>query len=192
VVLSKRERHIGIVCAAVLALLLLDYGVVEPLMAQKDDLDQQIAKQSQELDKAHQLQTNSRRMTRIWTQLAGNQLQRNTSEAESQLLHNVDDWAHDAGLNLASSRASTTAEREKDFNKITVRAIGNGGMSQIGRFLWHVQVATSPVRVTELTLSSKKDGIDDLTMQVAISTIQQAAADQTKPAAPAPAPEVQQ
>ena len=172
-VLSKRERLISIATAAVIGILLLDYLMVEPMLQQRKDLAAQIVKQQEELHRAKQLIYNSRGMTRIWSELARGQLLRNPSEAESQLAHSVDEWAHDAGLNLASSRATATAERENGFNKITVRATGNGGIAQIARFMWRAQTATIPVRVTELQITSHKEGTDDLTLQVAVSTIQQ-------------------
>src|SRR5438552_10781436 len=174
-VLSKRERFISIATAAVIGILLLDYLMVEPMLQQRKDLAAQILKHQEELHRAKQLIYNSRGMTGIWSELSRGQLLRNPSEAESQLAHSVDEWAHDAGLNLASSRATATAERENGFNKITVRATGNGGIAQIARFLWRVQTASIPVRATGPLVTRDKAGTDALTVPVAVSTIQQSA-----------------
>ena len=94
----------------------------------------------------------------------------NASETESQLQNNVVSWAQDAGLTLPAVKSERT-EKEKDFYKFTVRATGTGTMQQIGRFLYRMQTAQVPVRVSELTISTRKEGTDDLSVQMAISTI---------------------
>ena len=44
-------------------------------------------------------------------------------------------------------------------------------MAQIGKFMYRIQTAGSPVRVSDLTVSSRKEGNDDLTFVVGVSTI---------------------
>ena len=44
-------------------------------------------------------------------------------------------------------------------------------MSQVGRFLYRIQTATVPVRITDLTINSRKEGTDDLAVQLGIATI---------------------
>jgi hypothetical protein len=86
-------------------------------------------------------------------------------------LHNVRDWASEAGLNLASVNPQR-AERERDFQKLTFRATATGGLGQIGRFLYKIQNASMPVRITDLSISSHgREGNDDLSLSLAIATI---------------------
>jgi hypothetical protein len=81
-------------------------------------------------------------------------------------------------------------EREKDFAKMTFRASATGTMSQIGNFLWRMNTSAVPVRVGEMTLTTHKEGTDDLTLQLSISTIYLAADTENAPAgAPGPVKE---
>jgi hypothetical protein len=41
----------------------------------------------------------------------------------------------------------------------------------VARLLWRVQTATIPIKVTELQISARKEGTDDLSFQVRTSTV---------------------
>src|SRR4051812_8222043 len=148
--------------------------VVEPLLTQRDQLDADIATRQSELDRDNKLFRNSRELKALWTQLSTGQINRNASEAESQVQNAVREWAQDAGVSL-SSVTPARSDKEKDFQKITFRAAASGGMQQIARFLYRIQYADIPVRVTDLTLSSHREGgaNDDLTLSLGLTTIYQ-------------------
>jgi hypothetical protein len=189
VVLSRRERFIAIATGAILGIFATDRLVVEPLLSTRSELDSQITSQRSALDRAQRLFTTNRQMAQRWKQIAGSELKASQSEAEGQVIHNVHDWAQESGLALPSLK-SERAEKEKDFNKLSFRATGSGTMSQITRFLWRIQTATMPIRITELLISSRKEGTDDLSLTLGISTIQVIQdPSHAKPSAPpAPAP----
>jgi hypothetical protein len=169
-VLSKRERYIAFATAAVVGILALDRFMVTPLMAQREELDKQIAEQHDKLYTDQKLFKKSREMTRDWAKISSGALKQNSNEAESQALNSLQNWAQDSGIAQWSVRAEG-AVKEKDFNKNTYRATGTGGMSQIARFLWRIQTAPIPVRINDLSLTARKDGTDDLSLQVGFSTI---------------------
>ena len=52
-----------------------------------------------------------------------------------------------------------------------VQAAGTGSMNAVSRFLWRVETAGIPLRVKEMQLGSRKEGADDLTVQLRLSTI---------------------
>jgi Tfp pilus assembly protein PilO len=169
VVLSKRERYIAIATALVVGILVLDQFILSPLMAQKEIVDVRIAEAQQQLANANQLFAKARSANRNWREMSGT-VERSASDAESRVLNNVRQWAQDEGMNLASVKPERT-ERDKDFDRITFRATGTGGMQQIGRFLYRIETASMPVRVTDLLLSTRKEGTDDLAITVGIATI---------------------
>ena len=170
-VLSKRERYIAIATVAAVGILALDRFALDPLVAAKTRLDTQVAKCQQNFDKARRLFANSRRKGHLWAEMQNNGLRRrDAAEAESQVLNSIREWAQDAGMSLSSVKPERT-EKEKDFAKSTFRATGIGGMSQISRFIWHLETATIPLRVSDVQINSRKEGTDDLTVQLGISTI---------------------
>lgn len=167
--LNKRERLIGIAAGAVVGLLLLDQVLVTPLLARWRDADDRIELATAQRSSADDLIFTSERANRQWARVIGGQLQHDASEAESQVLNSVREWAQEAGMSLSSLKPERT-EKEKDFYKITFRATGGGGMSQIGRFLYRIETATVPVRVTDVTITSRKPGTDELGIQLGIAT----------------------
>jgi ribosomal protein L22 len=167
--MSKRERYAAIAAAAVLGILLLDQVLVTPLLARWSDADAQIQLAASDRERAARLIVTSKRANRTWDEMIGQQLRRDASEAESQVLNSVREWAQEAGMTLSSLKPERT-EKEKDFHKITFRATGGGSMAQVARFLWRIETATVPVRVTDVTITSRKPGTDDLGVQLGIAT----------------------
>jgi hypothetical protein len=161
---------VALATIVVVAVLALDYFVVEPLRAQRDELDVQIANKQRDQERGLKLVSDSRRMSRRWTEISS-ALKRDESQLESQALQYVLEWARGAGMPDPSSFKRERVEREKEFVKVTFRATGTGTMAQIGNFLYRIQTASVPVRITDLTISSKKEGTDDLSVQVGIATI---------------------
>ena len=151
-------------------LLALDKVVYTPLMTRWTEIESKTTDSSKELIAANKLIKESRQKNRDWAAMIGNRLPRDASTAESQILSSVRDWASESRLGLSSVKPERT-EKEKDFYKITFRATANGNMSQVSRFLYHVQTSTVPARITDMTVTTRKEGTDELTLNVGIATI---------------------
>lgn len=187
-VLTKRERYIAIATVAVLLGVGLYYYVFSPLLERKAEVDQKIDELQDQHDRAQRMFTRSRRMSREWAETAKASLTADVSEAESQTLRAISEWALDAGMVLSSVRPDRP-EKERGFYRITFRATGTGGMRQVSRFIYRVQTAPIPARITDLQVSSRKEGTDDLTVQLGIATIyNNPDADKEKPGRPGAAP----
>ncbi len=168
--LSERERKIGTITAIVVGALVLYQFIIDPQLTRIVELDEQIDTASSEMERAEQLFNGSRSATRKLSEMAGSGLRRTDAAAESELLNSTRQWAQEAGLSGWGIKRERT-DKERDFNKITFRANGTGGMGQIGRFLYRLQTAEIPVRVADMTINSRKDGTDDLGIVLSISTI---------------------
>ena len=57
-------------------------------------------------------------------------------------------------------------------------------MSAVANFLWKVRTSSIPARVTDIVLSARPEGSDNLTVTVGISTLVLADAKDEKAAAP--------
>ncbi|MEA2710209.1 MAG: hypothetical protein QOF78_2810 [Phycisphaerales bacterium] len=180
-VLTKRERYVGFATAAVVAVLVLDQFVVGPAMTRMEELDAKIALAQQQHLGAQQLFTSSRNANRVWKEIAGDAVLRGGGDdPESRVLNSVREWAQDEGMRLPSV-IPQPVQQEKGFNKSVFRATGSGNMSQIARFLYRVQTASMPVRITDLQINSAKEGTDDLSVNFGIATISPAAEPERKP-----------
>src|SRR5215212_1921847 len=140
------------------------------MLDQRASLAAQIKVTEGELKKHNDKIDLSRRANNNWAALAPGVF-KDASDAESRVLHSVRDWAADAGVNLASINPQR-GEPERDFIKLTFRATGTGQMRQIGQFLYKIRNASIPLRVTDLSVSARgREGVDDLSISVAIATI---------------------
>ena len=96
------------------------------------------------------------------------------------MLNAISELARECNLTLVSVKAEA-GEKEKGYQKITFRATANGGMLAISRFLYRIETAGIPVRVSDIAITSHKEGTDDLEARMAITTIYAVTPD--KPAA---------
>lgn len=168
--MTQRERSIATLTGIVVGALVLYQFVIDPKLVQIAALDDQIDTASTDLEQAETLFGMSRSANRRLAEMAGSGLRRTDAAAESELLNRTREWAQEAGIAGWGIKRERT-EKERDFNKITFRANGTGGMRQIGQFLYRLQTADIPVRVADLTINSRKDGTDDLAIVLSISTI---------------------
>ena len=97
-------------------------------------------------------------------------LKRDPTEAESQVLHALRDWSEQTGVNLSALRPERSTEKT-DLREITFHTTGSGSMNSIARFIWCLQTAELPIKVKMLRLGSRKEGIDDLSLELRFSTL---------------------
>lgn len=177
--LSQRERYIAYGVAAVVGLALLDSVLLSPLLARLNEADGRVTRARQELVAADHLFQNSLRARRKWKEMTGGSVQRDASSAESQLLNGARQWAGAAGLTVTSLKPGK-ADAEKGFEKVVVQVAGTGSMEQAAQFMHAINAARLPVRIADVQLSARKEGTDDLAVQVTLSSI-------FEPPAPPPA-----
>ncbi|MGE5609950.1 MAG: GspMb/PilO family protein [Bacillota bacterium] len=184
-ILSKRERYTGIVTAVVVGLFVIDHYALQPLLDRRAQVRADIDKQGEELLRATGLFTNKPKLLNKWNSMVSAGLGASASAAESQVLQKVSTWAQEAGLNLSSVKPEAPVA-EKQFRKIVFRATGTGSMSSVAGFLWRIQSAKIPIRIADLQITPRKEGMDDLSLQIGISTVYLApeAEKQPKPASP--------
>jgi hypothetical protein len=54
---------------------------------------------------------------------------------------------------------------------MTVLTAGTGNMRAVARFLYLAETTTLPLRIRELQIGSRKEGTDDLSVQLKLSTL---------------------
>ena len=170
-VLSKRERYIALTTALVLAMLLLDRVVLTPLHKRRVVLEEQTQTALSRMEYAGALMDRRKQLAPRWREMVEGGLKSSSAEAESQVLHAVRDWSQEARLSLSSLRPERTERKEEGLEEITFRASGTGSMSAVAGFLWRLESSALPVRVSELQLGTRKEGTDDLSLQLRISAL---------------------
>ncbi|MEX0775580.1 MAG: GspMb/PilO family protein [Phycisphaeraceae bacterium] len=173
--LSKRERYIGWTAAAVVAVLLLDWLVLSPVLSSRERLAVLRQKLQKEQVTAQRLLADDSAATRRYRNLVAVSLPGDASAAESRLLNDLRTWSQQAGFKLSSIRPDR-ASAVNDLNELSFQATGEGSMHALARFLYMLRNAQMPLRVLELQVASRSDAADDLTVQLRISTLWRAPA----------------
>lgn len=170
VVLTKREQYIAYGTGAALALLALSYFVLAPYFAARHDRGVRLAAVEKQDRAAENLFKQQQRMQRVWLELKNGGLKTDPAEAESQMLHALGDWAAESGVNVAGLRP----EQQKPdgrFLQISFHITGTGPTAAAAKLLWRIETAVIPVRVNEVQLTPRKEGVDDLQIQISVSTL---------------------
>jgi Tfp pilus assembly protein PilO len=186
-ILSKRERFIIAATLIVVAAAVLYLYVLTPLDDSRKALEDRKEGLLNELERARTLLARKREIEPKWEQMTAGGLKSDPTEAESLILHAVQDWAREAGLKLASLKPERLLEK-KSLHEISFKATATGSMNAVTKFLWQLETAKVPVRVKDLQLGTRKEGTDDLTLQLRLSTLYQSAQPAGRPAGRPPAP----
>ena len=169
-VISKRERYIIAGSALVLGVLGLDQFVLNPLLNGWSQAQRQKETLHREMTRSLAARTIAREQSPRWKQMVAAGIKPDPAEAESQALHAIRDWAVESGVTLAMVKPDRLTEKTH-LPAISFQAGGAGSMEAIAKWLWRMQYAKIPIRITELQLASRKEGTDDLTVQLRLSTL---------------------
>jgi len=170
VVLSKRERYIVAVTIIAVSMLVLDRYALTPLLERRARIEAEKQDLVRQMESAKNQFARRRQIEQKWQDMLAAGLKRDASEAESQVLHAVRNWSQESGLTLSSVKPERVA-REGDLREVTFQAAGTGSMRSVAQFLWRLETASLPLKVKEMQLGSRKEGSDDLSLQLRISAL---------------------
>ena len=167
--LSKRERYIAIAVAAAVLIFLLDQFLLTPYTTLRTDVLNERDTVTKQLVDADRLFQQQREKTKTWKDLS-NAIKSNRSLAESQAQQAILDWARVAGANVGSFKP------ERDITQNGLQVISfhvncTGSNISLAKLLWSIETATIPIRVNDVQIVPRKEGSDDLNLQMGISTL---------------------
>ncbi len=169
-VLTKREKIIVLVTAALVVLLLFDRYLVVPYVAMSGQLTRRTARARLELTREASLLRNRARIQRAWRQCRAAGLKRDTGAAESAALRALLAYARTADVTIESLQPDRTAPSGR-FQPIVVRVAGRGTTATVALFMWRIETAGLPLRILAVQLVPHKLGTDDLTFQMRVATL---------------------
>lgn len=170
--ISPREKMIAIGLGVVVGLYVLDQMLLAPMFDRLNVADGHIAADQITLQQSNATVQNGQMALKRWGDMSRGHIGLDASAAQSKLLNHVGDVARSAGLNLTSLKPEH-GEKTMGFARAGLRATAATTMSTLAAFLQRLQSADLPVRVTDLQIKANKEGLDDLTVDVGISTIYQ-------------------
>ena len=173
-VLSQRERFIAIALGGVLLLVVLWEVVFSPLddWSKQINTDKELAIKQQSDDQ--RLFADQKRLTKVWDEMQKGGLMDNPSDAQTQLHQAVTDWAVQSGVNVSNQTTETpvaVGDSKSGFVQAGIKVVGFGTTSGIAKLVYQIEVAKIPARVHQVTISSKKEGADDLQVDMNLTTL---------------------
>jgi hypothetical protein len=169
-VLSKRERYISIACVLAVAVLGLDQLVIKRVAAAYSEMETNKTRLRKDLLLARAVVSEGNKATPKWRDMLKSGMKSEPVEAESQVNHAIYNWATASGMTITRVKSDRLTEKTR-LPEITFTATGTGSMSSLVQFLYRVQTATLPVKVSDVAISSHKEGTDDLSFVLHVSTI---------------------
>lgn len=168
--LSKRERWIALGLGVAALIYVVDGYVLTPYFASRDAALKRAEVLDKEIAGNERLIRTQRRMERSWNEMLASGLKSDPSEAEQQLLRSMRDWAQEAGLTLASLKPDRVVRSDKT-QLVKLSATGSGSIASAAQLLWRIETAPIPLKVDDLQLTTRKEGTDDLTLTLSVSTL---------------------
>ena len=168
--LSRREGIIGIAAAVVLAALMGDRFIMTPVMERLGQIEDRKQQLLTEVNDAHSLFDRRRLMERKWQQLSTDGLN-SESEAESRVLHALDRWAQDSQLTLTSVKPQRPSAVKKGLQEMTFSVASTGSLEAVTRFIWLLEKASLPVKITDVQLGSVGESGSEMSLQIRLSAL---------------------
>jgi len=167
--LSKRERIILIVAAAVVGAFVADRLALTPAMERLNELESHKQQLLAELNEARSLFERRRLMERKWKMMLSDGL-RSDAEAESRVGRALNEWSEDARLTLTSVKPERVTS-DHGLREIVFVAVGKGRHEAVTRFLYLIETAELPVKIKDMQLSSANESGNDMSVDLRLSAL---------------------
>ena len=170
-VFSKRERYVAIAVALAVGVFAVDRYLLTPYLTRLDEVGIKQLEATRQLEEQTRLFNRQAQLQDVWTAMrSGGALVPDASEAEAQLMNALQEWADESGVKVGTRKAEQPVPAG-DFKRTGVQFSGRGSMASVSRFLWRLETAHLPIRVSELTLRANRENTDDLIVQLNVSTL---------------------
>jgi hypothetical protein len=170
VVISKRERLIGIGVAAALGILAIDRYALTPYVerSKRVTLDRDaITLKAKEADLTF---TKRRKLQKTWEEVRRS-MKADPSEAEGQARTALRECAEAAGVTLGEVNADRSGVPQEGFRVINLRVSVTGRMATISRMLWQLETMPIPLRIASMELTARPENSDELRLEMTVSTL---------------------
>jgi hypothetical protein len=175
VVLSKREKYIGIGTIATVAFLAIYSLIIGPYYERSAELAQQLKKAKDTLAENQLLFRVQKQREPEWNAMLNSGLRADDSTARSRTQTMLQNWARTASINLESINSEAAPSQKGPFEAVNFNldfnTEGADSMRQIARFLWSIESATMPIRLNSIRIQSTREGTAQLNVKLVVSAL---------------------
>src|SRR5271155_302639 len=161
-VISKRERYIAIGAASAVGLLVLNSMALSPYLERRSEIATELAAVNQKLDASDLLFKRQRALRPVWADIERSGLQTDSSDAGIQADQAIVEWVRNSSVFLANFHPEAHPSQQGQFQALSYHITVNGPLNAVSHLLWSAETASIPLRVTDLQISPRHEGTDDL------------------------------
>ena len=178
--LTQRQRLLGFVAIAVVALMAGDRLLVGPLIKTWQARSERIAALRKEIDDGRALQGRAKATRERWDAMRKAALASETSVAENQLLKAFDRWSQDSRVGISSLKPQwkRAPGGGGEYATLECRVDATGNLGALTRFLYDIEnarrVERDPLalKIEVLELGTRSDNGELLTLGLQVSALQ--------------------
>jgi hypothetical protein len=172
VALSKREKYIAIGVASAVGIFAADKFALSPYFDALADVEARQTDMNQKKSDADDIYAKQKRLQKIWNDLVAGGLKSDRSAAETQGYNAMQTWSQWAGATFPTRGADQRTVTHGKFQVINFHIAGQGvNQRSLAQFLWAVESASVPMRVTDVSITPQPAGMDSLNVKVGLSTL---------------------
>ncbi len=161
----------AVIVGAGVVLALLYFLAVDPYLNSRDDLIEQRSKLLDRKKQVDALFASKRHLTPIWADMLQGGLRSSPGDAEQQAYQAVLDWAQNAGFGFGGLKPDKAVQQQNGFEVLSFHVSGTGSNAQLARMLWSMETASIPIRLVEIQITPRREGFDELAVQLTVSTV---------------------
>ncbi len=169
-ILSKREHKIAMVTLIVIVILFLDRFLFTPYIKKRDMLMSEIENLVVQMRKSRGILLQWKELSSGWENTVKADRQTAETGIGSGTLNALRQWAEESNMSLSLLKPEGANKKEK-LDEHIFQVVATGSMMNISRFLWKVESSQLPLKIKNLQLATRKEGSDDLTLQVRIGEL---------------------
>jgi hypothetical protein len=168
-------------------LAIIYYVILSPMSAWSADLNKRADTVKKQQDDDQRLIQKRIALSKVYATMQKGGLKNDVSDAQSQMDHAVYDWASQSGVIIAtaSNQGSNSFDPKTGFTQVGYQVTCTGTTVGVAKLLYQIETAAIPIRIKMVHVGSRKDGVDDLMVELNLSTLCVAPGPVTPPPAPA-------
>ena len=169
--LSKREKYIAYIAFALVIYVFFDRVVLRPVMVRQGNLNKEIQEQEQRLEKSIRILQQEELIKSEYKQSSQN-LKQNVSDEEaiSEMLSSVEKIANATSVTIVDMKPFS-AEDLEFYKRIKIKIEAEAKIEQLADFIYQLEISPKLLRVTQISLTSKKQESSILKINLTVTGI---------------------
>lgn len=167
--IKNREQFLKILAITALALLILDKVLTPPLTKFWHDRSQRITELQNNVQNGERLRRRRAVIHSEWAAIQAASLTNNTTVAEQQLFHGIDQWSQSSGVTINSITPQWKQGTDGTYKTLECRVDASGSIERLTRFLYDLENDPMALKLQGIELTSSDNTGQQLALGVQIS-----------------------